>query len=113
MQPTEHAERTEVVGLGKSPKRIWLSPICDDVAHHGEGRLWASPAPAATCEDCPEPWVEYVRADLAAGRTIEPRAEVGRLIAAVDAWIADPDPATEQGILDARAALNASGENRP
>ncbi|WP_156360215.1 hypothetical protein [Sphingomonas sp. Leaf226] len=51
--------------ITRNPELIWLSPICDDTAHHGEGRTWAAPAPAETCEDCSEPWVEYVRSDLA------------------------------------------------
>jgi len=51
--------------IERNPAAIWLSPICDDEAHHGEGRTWAAPAPAETCEDCSEPWVRYVREDLA------------------------------------------------
>ena len=54
----------QAVPVAQSPVSIWLSPICDDTADHGDGRTWASPAPEATCEDCGLPWVEYVRADL-------------------------------------------------
>ena len=49
----------------RNPASIWLSPICDDIARHGEGRTWAAPAPDETCEDCSEPWIEYTRVDLA------------------------------------------------
>lgn len=63
---TDEASAPVVTGPSASPESIWLSPICDDEAHHGEGRTWAAPAPAQTCEDCDEPWIEYVRADLAA-----------------------------------------------
>jgi hypothetical protein len=51
--------------ITRNPASIWLSPMCDETAHHGEGRTWAVPAPDETCEDCSEPWVEYVRSDLA------------------------------------------------
>lgn len=54
----------QAVPVAQSPASIWLSPICDETADHGEGRTWASPAPEATCEDCGLPWVKYVRADL-------------------------------------------------
>ena len=53
--------------IRRNPESIWLSPICDDTADHGDGRTWASPAPEEVCEDpeCGEPWVRYVREDLA------------------------------------------------
>ena len=54
----------EQVTVTQGPERIWLSPICDQ--HSPDGRMWADPAPFARCDDCGEPWVEYVRADLAA-----------------------------------------------
>ena len=58
---------SQVLSEAEGPREIWLSPVCDDWAHHGEGRTWAAPAPEYECE-CDEgghPWVKYVRADLA------------------------------------------------
>lgn len=73
----------QAVPVAQSPASIWLSPICDETADHGEGRTWASPAPDAECEDCGLPWVEYVRADLApvsdATQTREAEAWVPRI----------------------------------
>ena len=69
-QPTDNAETImtdvqQAVPVAQSPASIWLSPICDETAYHGEVRTWANPAPAVACDECGEPWVEYVRADLA------------------------------------------------
>jgi hypothetical protein len=65
MTTTDQQAVTVAQDITRNPASIWLSPICDDTAHHGEGRTWAAPAPAETCEDCSKPWVEYVRSDLA------------------------------------------------
>jgi hypothetical protein len=48
--------------ITRNPDAIWLSPAC---AEYAGDRTWAAPAPADTCEECPEPWVRYVREDLA------------------------------------------------
>lgn len=65
MTTTDQQAMTVAHDITRNPGSIWLSPICDDAADHGEGRTWATPAPDETCEDCSEPWVEYVRSDLA------------------------------------------------
>jgi hypothetical protein len=79
--------------ITRNPASIWLSPMCDETADHGEGRTWAAPAPAETCEDCSEPWVEYVRSDLASvsSASAEPRKDT---VAFVQDWLmnADYDP---------------------
>lgn len=43
-------------------KRIWLSPLC--YAEAGEERSWCQDN-QGPCDDCGDPSVEYVRADLA------------------------------------------------
>ncbi|MES3054939.1 hypothetical protein O6V14_04785 [Sphingomonas faeni] len=53
----------QAVPVAQSPASIWLSPACEITAH--DGRTWANPAPATACDECGDPWVEYVRADLA------------------------------------------------
>jgi hypothetical protein len=49
--------------MSEDPEAIWLSPACD--SDTPDGRLWANPAPEDCCDDCGDPWVKYVRADLA------------------------------------------------
>lgn len=56
-------EQTEALKPCPNPDRIWLSPACD--ANLPDGRMWANPAPQAECDGCGDPWIEYVRADLA------------------------------------------------
>jgi hypothetical protein len=46
----------------QNPDAIWLSPACDGYA--GD-RTWAAPAPEDACEECHQPWVHYIREDLA------------------------------------------------
>jgi hypothetical protein len=48
--------------ITRNPDAIWLSPACDGYA---ADRTWAAPAPEKACEECQEPWVRYVREDLA------------------------------------------------
>lgn len=45
--------------------------------------------------------------EILAALTPAPVAQEGELREAVDAWIADPCPETEQAIMDARAALTS------
>lgn len=90
----------QAVPVAQGPASIWLSPICDDTADHGDGRTWASPAPDDACEDCGLPWVEYVRADLARLTPIEGVAASGETflaqlrrinLARYEAWVEGAD----------------------
>ncbi len=44
--------------LAASPKRIWLAPACNI-----DERVWCEDD-IGCCDECGEPTVEYVRADL-------------------------------------------------
>lgn len=64
---------SQVLSEADGPLEIWLSPVCDDHADHGEGRTWAAPAPDCECE-CDEgghKWVRYVRSDIATSGAID------------------------------------------
>lgn len=65
--PANQSTPEVTTDIRRNPEAIWLSPICQDSAHYGEGRTWAAPAPDDVCDEpeCGEPWVRYVREDLA------------------------------------------------
>lgn len=64
-------------------ERIWLGPLCYAVS--GEERMWCQDNQGG-CDECGEPCVEYIRADLVTVKD----AEIVRLRASlrgiVDAW---------------------------
>jgi hypothetical protein len=99
---TDQQAVTVAQDITRNPASIWLSPICDDTAHHGEGRTWAAPAPAETCEDCSKPWVEYVRSDLASVSSAS--AETVDWIPSNYSDTPEPVPATNQAGEVERAA---------
>lgn len=92
-----------------SPQRIWLSPICQSSDQYWEDRAWASPAPSDRCEcdECGEPWVEYVRSDLAS--TDELRAEMAELKTALEEAARKNDALTHEWneLIEKNRALEA------
>lgn len=96
--------------LADELERIWLSPLCDLDAHHGEGRTWAETPPEAECEDCGSPWVEYVRAAAIQSLTAENalcKQQIGVFTEAFDGLKAERDAALSRA-AKMRSLLDAA-----
>lgn len=73
IEPTASPDATELrQHLETNHEHVWLSPRCDDE------RTW-SQDDIGPCDDCGEPTIKYVRADIAEADLLALRQEVERL----------------------------------